>query len=747
MQTVDSGTINADSYNETFNAERVELRLEYLNFLLASAIPFWVFSILRAAAWREFPGIFHTLPVAACLGLGLVIAYSWSQRRSRAASWIFLLSLIAANTLEVWYFPAGPAPFLYAVIAVAGALLLSEVESIALDVLLLITLGLITWAVGPAARPDAALYAAFLTILTGFVSWLGTHQLYTVLRWEWHSTLQAMEETRKAQTHRAETMHLNKELDGAYNRLERMNQLLILARKEAEEARMLKVQFANAVSHELRSPLNMIIGFSDMMVNSPEVYGKQEWAPRLRSHIQQIYQSSQHLSQLVDDVLDLARIDAYRLALNKQRLPINDVINEAVDITHNLYEARNLYLRVEVSDTLPPLLYDRTRLRQVLLNLLTNALRFTRRGGVTIRAAISGMDAVISVVDTGVGISSEDLPKLFQEFTQLRGSIYRQGQGFGLGLAISKQLVELHGGTVRVESEPGVGSTFSFTLPLDPAFTAEIVRDTPQDKWFWNALEEQASERMPVVVCASDSPARRLLASHLTAFDTTWVEVDADIAHAVHATQPAAVVRVALAAEDVFDANQVHLLRGIPLINCILPGLMTKPWISTLNDYLVKPISRRKLLDALRRMGSDFKHILIIEDEAPMREFLSLCIGSAYPECELRMAGTGEQALVLARQMHPDLILLDFTLPDADGLELAPQLRELAGKDTIIVAVTARDYPHNEEAEESDAITCARHGHFSQRELERILNALLSAISPSSLAVRANTPHEDISAD
>ena len=299
------------------------------------------------------------------------------------------------------------------------------------------------------------------------------------------------------------------------------------------------------------------------------------------------------------------------------------------------------------------------------------------------------------------------------------------------------------------ESAPGKGSTFSFTLPLEPSITAEIVRDAAHEEHFWGYLEQQAVERKPVLVCAPDSTARRLLASHLIAYDVTWIDTEDELPQAIATQQPAAVVRIEHPGAETSQADARHefvrKLHGIPLINCSLPGLTRKPWISSLNDYLVKPISRRKLLEALRRLypngAREPSRILIVEDEAAMREFLTLTISNAYPRCAIRSAEFGQHALHFTRELTPDVILLDLTLPDADGLELAEQLRTMAGDDVVIIAVTARDYPAEHADDEQDEISCARTGHFSQRELERMLNALLEATLPSGMPARA--PAED----
>ncbi len=649
----------------------------------------------------------------------------------RLASWTLTLFLILADALEMTYFPHGLAPYLFSLIVVIAALLMSERGALAVTALALAAMGLAARNLDPPLPWRDQQGPMLLTTLTGFISWLGTRQLYTVLGWAWHSTRQAMQAAAEAQAHRAELARLNKELEGAYHRLERMNRMLILARQEAEEARMLKVQFANAVSHELRSPLNLIIGFSEMMVNSPEVYGPQPWPPRLKSHIQQIYQSSQHLSQLIDDVLDMARIDAYRLALNKEPASLAEVIAETVGIVRSLYEARQLHLRVEAPPDLPPVPLDRTRIRQVLLNLLTNALRFTEQGGVTIRVIRQPAEVLVRVTDTGIGIAPEDLPRLFQEFRQLDGSFYRWQRGSGLGLAISKRLIELHGGRIWAESTPGQGSTFSFTLPLAPSAAVEKREDSLSEERYWSYLEQKARERKPILVWADEPAARRLASTHLASYELVWGDQDAAAAIPSDAP-PFAVVRITeRSGSDALLPNELlHRWPGVPWIVCSLPGLAGRPSLNGLSDYLVKPISRHKLAEALQRLGKDIRRILIVEDEAPMREFLTTALATTRPQCRVLEAESGQQALRLISELPPDVILLDLTLPDVDGIELAGRIHALNGGQAPIIAVTARDHPAEERPDAPDCIYCTRMGRFNQREMERLLNAMLEALAP-----------------
>jgi hypothetical protein len=366
------------------------------------------------------------------------------------------------------------------------------------------------------------------------------------------------------------------------------------------------MQFANSVSHELRSPINMILGFSDMMVNSPEVYGAQTWDPRLKHHIQQIYQSSQHLSQLIDDVLDMARIDAYRLSLIKVPTQIEAVIADTCEITRTLFEARHLYLQVDVEPALPTILLDQTRIRQVLLNLLTNAVRFTNEGGVTIRAYRDNVhDAqgewpciTLSVTDTGIGIDAADLPKLFQEFGQLE-NVYRWKRGAGLGLFISKQLIEMHGGHIGAESEPGTGTTFFIQLPLISTDAIDVAGPAmPQNDAFWSGLEQRARARRTLLILGDDPKIKRLLTAELSDYDVSWLPADCPEQawrNAVTEMHPCAIVRVVGVCADgqlAPSASPSHV-SGIPLITCSLPGLFQANTPHFFNNYLIKPITTR----------------------------------------------------------------------------------------------------------------------------------------------------------
>jgi signal transduction histidine kinase len=243
-----------------------------------------------------------------------------------------------------------------------------------------------------------------------------------------------------------------------YEEVKHTNERLI----EADRQRS---KFLAQFSHELRTPLNSIIGFSKMLLNDAGA----ALSPDERADVAAIHSNGVHLLGLISDVLDFAKIESDKVELNIERIEVEPIIADCVRSAGSLTRGRRLALRQEVAVGLPPVHADRTKFRQVLLNLLSNAVKFTPEGEVVVRADVRDNQLVVSVQDTGVGIREEDQPKLFQAFQQLNGGrVHLPLGGTGLGLAISKTFVELHGGKIWMQSRPGRGSTFSFSLPLEP---------------------------------------------------------------------------------------------------------------------------------------------------------------------------------------------------------------------------------------------------------------------------------------
>jgi signal transduction histidine kinase len=257
------------------------------------------------------------------------------------------------------------------------------------------------------------------------------------------------------------------------------NAELVEQNRRVEEANRLKTEFLANMSHELRTPLNSIIGFSELLHDGKAgaIIQKQ------KDHLDQILASARHLQGLIDDVLDLAKIEAGRVALNPEPVDIAELLRETRQAFEPQAAQKEIRMATEVGPKVAMPLLDRARLKQVLFNYLSNALKFTGQGGrVAARVRQEGEELVIEVQDTGIGIRPQDLPRLFVEFQQLDASAAKKYPGTGLGLAITRHMVEAQGGTVGVRSKPGRGSTFYARLPLGlPQARAEgVVNGRPQ---------------------------------------------------------------------------------------------------------------------------------------------------------------------------------------------------------------------------------------------------------------------------
>ncbi len=243
-----------------------------------------------------------------------------------------------------------------------------------------------------------------------------------------------------------------------------IEEALISAREDAERANLAKSEFMSIMSHELRTPLNVIIGFSEVMKQkiAGDLNEKQE------HYVDNILLHSQHLLALINDVLDMTRIESGKMEMLIEKMPVQIAINEILIVIKERAQKRNVVIKEEIEPQLDFIYADKQRFKQVLLNLLDNAVKFSKPEGgiVTVRAKRTGDMAEFSVSDNGIGIKEEDTGKIFNMFQQVDSGVIRKYGGTGLGLAISKRLVEMHGGKIRVKSRYGEGSNFTFMLPL-----------------------------------------------------------------------------------------------------------------------------------------------------------------------------------------------------------------------------------------------------------------------------------------
>ncbi|MDI7275897.1 MAG: hybrid sensor histidine kinase/response regulator [Anaerolineae bacterium] len=519
-----------------------------------------------------------------------------------------------------------------------------------------------------------------------------------------------------------------KALNEAYDSLKRTSEELAVARRAADQARALKEQFVANVSHELRTPLNLIVGFAEMMYLSPECYEGVRWTPELESDIQELYRASRHLQSLVDDVLDLSRIDASRLPLLRELQDIRIVVAEAVDTLAPLFRQRGLYCRVEQPEDLPRLLIDRTRIRQVLLNLCNNAIRFTDAGGVTIRIA-SLPDAVqVSVCDTGSGIPRDQLDRIFEQFHQVSGDSRRRG-GVGLGLTIARQFVQLHGGRIWAESRVGVGSTFHFTLPLPGA----VPHSTPL--YATPPPRQQAATQRAVVVVDPDPSVAHMIRRYVGG-DIVLEAPDASAAEDLIECQHPLAVIVNQAPDTPAEGwlgplGQRCRQYSVPVLRCSIPSPSWLRRTTNLDGVLTKPVSRETLERVVRQYCGPSGTVLVVDDYPGFVSMVSRMLAAMGSVGRVLTAYSGQQALALAREARPDLMLLDLLMPEMDGFEVLRRLRadpDLAG--IRIVATTATNYVEEALSHLGGALTVSQSQGLPTGTVLEALTAILGIVRP-----------------
>jgi signal transduction histidine kinase len=600
---------------------------------------------------------------------------------------------------------------------------------------------LLTWglASGVIAPPLPASYAIGIVlggVLAGLLGWVITRAYLAVTEWSIVHFDQARAMMEEARDQRVELKQIQEDLVQANRELARLSDRLKVMHRTAEEARRAKEEFVANVSHELRTPLNMIIGFSELIVQTPQVYGV-ELPPELLADITAINRNSQHLYRLLDDVLDLSQIEAGRMALSKGEVLLQDLISEAALTVRALFDSKGLYLETDVPSDLPPIYCDRTRISQVVINLLSNAGRFTERGGVTVRAWREGQAVLVSVRDTGPGIAEEDQGRLFEPFQQVDGSIRRRHGGSGLGLSISRRFVEMHDGRVWLESQIDVGTTIYFSLPLD-TFPADVLgSDEDFRRWFSPYLQQEARTRRAkapkpeirprFVLLERGTALRRLFARYADDIEVASVHSSEEAVHELNRTPAQALIVHESLSGDRAPGSQGRAWNGLPydtpLITCRIPGQEEVAQALGVVQYLLKPATRDTLLSALAQVGEGVETVLLVDDEPEVLQLFARILSTADHRYRVLRARDGQRALELLRERRPDVMVLDLIMPDLDGF----QVLEAKGRDPSIrsipvIVLSSRDPVGGPIV--SDALSVTRGGGLSVRDLLNCIQAV-----------------------
>jgi signal transduction histidine kinase/DNA-binding response OmpR family regulator len=458
------------------------------------------------------------------------------------------------------------------------------------------------------------------------------------------------------------------------------------------EAARAKSDFLASMSHELRTPLSAILGFSDLMRQEPRdgdsLAVPAEW-------VEHIHRGGNHLLALVNDVLDLSKVEAGRMELVLEEIDLSSAVIELANGVRPLADRKGLRLETDVPSM--PVVADRGRLRQILYNLVSNAIKFTPADGrVAISAEASDDGYTFTVSDTGVGIAAADLPMIFEEFRQVGSEDAREG-GTGLGLALAQRLVGAHGGRIDVESTVGEGTTFTVTMPrlATPGRTVITAPLRP-------AVDDQAAGR-DVLVIEDDPSAVRLLREYLE--PAGYV-----LRHAANGEQGLAMAREQRPAAVLLDVLVPRLdgwevlrrlkadptMDGVPVVMVTVVDEREVGLALGAVDYLVKPVQRDALLACLSRLGLDTASpgrpstILTVDDEPAALDLIDGYLAGS--GIDIVRADGGRAAVDIARERDIDLVICDLLMPDLDGFGVVAELKADASTASIpILICTAHD--------------------------------------------------------
>jgi signal transduction histidine kinase/CheY-like chemotaxis protein len=488
-------------------------------------------------------------------------------------------------------------------------------------------------------------------------------------------------------------MHANRQLG-------LLNERISILRKAAEEARRSKDNFVARVSHEFRAPLNIIIGMVSLMVDHPQVYSR-SLPPKATEHLQIVYRSCLHLASMIDDVLDLTQAEGGKVVLHRELVDLGDLTRSALEIVRPLLENKTLALQVDIPANLALVYCDRLRIRQVILNLLSNAARYTDAGCVTVRLRQEENSIQIEVTDTGPGIAVEDGENVFEPFSPVGNEGRRESGGSGLGLSISKQFVDLHDGRIWFESQPGIGSSFYVRLPFSNTTSPQAApsRWITAD-WIWRE-RRPASERVSysggvplVIICDESGEIAPFLSQAEPEFELLEFRSIDQAVEEARTSPPQAFVLNIPHPNGVW--SQLERLRqelkDTPIVLVSFPPHVDQSIRAGASGYVLKPLTGMALETAIDALDQNFSRILVVDDDADTRLMMGELLRMYDENMEISFAENGVQALELMRIHGPELILLDVVMPEMSGWDvLAAKQQDPAMNDIAVIMVSAQD--------------------------------------------------------
>jgi len=458
---------------------------------------------------------------------------------------------------------------------------------------------------------------------------------------------------------------------------------------DMKEIDRVKSQFLANMSHELRTPLNSIIGFSRVILKGIDGPINEIQSQDLSA----IYNSGQHLLSLINDILDLSKIEAGKMELAFSEVHLADMINSAMSTAVGLVKDKPIKLHTKIPETLPPVQIDNTRIRQVLINFLSNAAKFTDEGSITVEALLSSSptgapEVMITVSDTGTGIAPEDQGKLFLPFSQVDDSATRKTGGTGLGLSICRSLIELHGGRIGLlRSGANQGSTFFFTMPLHETKAADVTETEDLNSNVILSIDDDLK-----VIHLYE----RYLKPH--GYNIIPLSDPKQAVKRVKEIKPFAVtLDILMPGKDGWQVMQeirsCPETRDTPIIICSILENQEKGFSMGAADYLVKPFLQEEMLNAISRLNRDgqISEVLVVDDDPEDLRLVKKMLEEKR-QFHVTIVQGGVTGWKTIQTNRPDIIILDLFMPDMNGFEILKNMRADPGlRHTPVIILSGAD--------------------------------------------------------
>jgi signal transduction histidine kinase/DNA-binding response OmpR family regulator/HAMP domain-containing protein len=506
------------------------------------------------------------------------------------------------------------------------------------------------------------------------------------------------------------------------NEMKLQNIELEAQKKRVVTANKLKSEFLSNMSHELRTPLNSIMALSNILITEATIKLNKEQV----NYLQIIERNGKRLLKLINNILDLSKIEAGKMDVKPESTSVVTLLRTIRENMLSITNKKGLTFSIDVPQQIPNIETDESRLYQVLVNIVGNAIKFTEKGTIDIFADYDASSVYINVSDTGIGISQDVLPHIFDEFRQADGSSSRQYEGTGLGLAIAKKMIDILGGNIKVESTPGIGTTFTLRIPT--MWHEEFDRSSEDTKGLKNS-----SNRNTILVVDDDENAIQIITGYLneTGFDTLIASNGIDAINIANKYKLFAITLDILMPD--MDGWEVLQKLKSNSHTCNIPVL-----IVTISDekqtglalgavgYINKPIDKEILINEIIRLSKAPESVMIVDDNEVDLHQMKTVIEEE--NISTIIAKSGEECIKLLEKDIPSILVLDLLMPGTNGFEVLFKLRNSADtKDLPVIAITAKDLSKEEKLllkENVTAIIAKSESSYQELcyEIKRILD-------------------------